>query len=148
MWEVWRLAGGFQEAFCCKPQTVTILKAIFINSEFFRRPGWRHFEFENRIFEVPRGFPRQSRILYRFWINFCTISGGLRTSKIRFSYIGGTNFEDFACCKMRCFFGHVLGGSWGGFLEVFGFRLVDFGGWKRSPNFKPKLKAEKVVPEA
>ena len=46
-------------------------------------------------------------------------------SKIRFSYHRGANFEDFGCCNMRCFFGGVLGGSWRGFLELFGPGLLD-----------------------
>ena len=33
---------------------------------------------------------------------------------------GLTLFEDFERWKIRCYFGAVLGGSWGGFWEGFG----------------------------
>ena len=49
--------------------------------------------------------------------------------------------------KIRCFFGPVLGGSWGRFSELFGRFWVDFGALKRSPILKPKLEAEKVISE-
>ena len=40
-------------------------------------------------------------------------------------------FEDFGHCKMRFFFGAVLGGSWAGFWELFGRFLMNFGGIQR-----------------
>ena len=68
-------------------------------------------------------------------------------SKIRFSYRRGAIFEDVGRCKITCYFGLVLGGSWGRFSELFGRFWVDFGALKRSPILKPKLEAEKVVPK-
>ena len=66
---------------------------------------------------------------------------------MRFSYRRVAFFEDFGRCKIRCYFGPVLGGSWGRFSELFGRFWLDFGALKRSPILKPKLEAEKVVPE-
>ena len=56
-------------------------------------------------------------------------------------------FQDFEHCKMRCCFGCILGGPGGGFWRHLGLDLVDFEGSERSPILKPKLEAEKVVPE-
>ena len=39
---------------------------------------------------------------------------------MRFSYRRVAFFEFFGRCKIRCYFGAVLGGSWGGFWEVLG----------------------------
>ena len=64
---------------------------------------------------------------------------------MRFSYRRVAFFEDFGRCKIRCYFGPVLGGSWGRFSELFGRFWVDFGALKRSPILKPKLEGEKVV---
>ena len=57
-------------------------------------------------------------------------------------------FLIFGVCKISCRFGPVLGGSGGGFSELFGRFWLDFGVSNRSPILKPKLEAEKVVPES
>ena len=64
---------------------------------------------------------------------------------VKNSYGRGVFFEDFGRCKIRCYLGAGLGGSWGRFSELFGRFWVDFGALKRSPILKPKLEAEKVV---
>ena len=64
---------------------------------------------------------------------------------MRFSYGRVAFFEDFGCCKIRQFFGAILGGSGGGFWEGFGRFWLDFEALKRSQILKPKLEAEKVV---
>ena len=64
---------------------------------------------------------------------------------MRFSYRRVAFFEDFGRCKIACYFGPVLGGSWGRFSELFGRFWVDFGALKRSPILKAKLEAEKVI---
>ena len=61
--------------------------------------------------------------------------------------MGGLHFLGFRHCKMRCCFGCVLGGSGGGFWKLLGRFWLDFGAWKRSPIWKPKLEGEKVVSE-
>ena len=66
---------------------------------------------------------------------------------MRFSYRRVAFFEDFGRWKIRCYFGAVLGGSWGRFSELFGPFWLDFGALKRSPILKSKLEGEKVVPE-
>ena len=53
---------------------------------------------------------------------------------MKFSYHRGAISEDFEGCKIRCFFGRVLGGSWGGFLE----------GLKTDQISKPKLEPQKI----
>ena len=65
---------------------------------------------------------------------------------MRFSYRRVAFFEDFERWKIRCYFGAVLGGSWGGFWEGFGPCEVDFRAFKTSQIFGSKLKPEKVVP--
>ena len=69
-------------------------------------------------------------------------------SKMRFSYRRVAFFEDFGRWKIRCYFGAVLGGSWGGFWEGFGRCWVDFRAFKTSQIFESKLKPEKVVSES
>ena len=66
---------------------------------------------------------------------------------MRFSYRRVAFFEDFERWKIRCYFGVVLGGSWGGFWEGFGPCKVDFKAFKTSQIFGSKLKPEKVVLE-
>ena len=56
-------------------------------------------------------------------------------------------FLIFGVCKIRRRSGAVLGGSGGGFSELFGRFWLDFGALKRSPILKPKLEGEKVVPK-
>ena len=53
--------------------------------------------------------------------------------------------EDSGRWKIRCYFGAVLGMSWGGFREGSGACVVDFRAFKRSLIFDPMLKPEKVV---
>ena len=72
---------------------------------------------------------------------------GPGTTKIRFSYGRVAFFEDFGRCKIRPFFGVILGGSGGGFWEGFGRCWVDFRVFKTSQIFESKLKPEKVVLE-
>ena len=64
---------------------------------------------------------------------------------MRFSYRRVAFFEDFGRWKIRCYFGAVLGGSWGRFSELFGRFWLDLGALKRSPILKPKLEGAKVV---
>ena len=64
---------------------------------------------------------------------------------MRFSYGRVAFFEDFGRWKIRCYFGAVLGGSWGGFWEVFGPCWVGFKAFKTSQIFGSKLEPEKVV---
>ena len=64
---------------------------------------------------------------------------------MRFSYRRVAFFEDFGRWKIRCYFGDVLGGSWGEFWEVCGSCWRDFRAFKTSQNFGSKLKPEKVV---
>ena len=64
---------------------------------------------------------------------------------MRFSYGRVAFFEDFGRCKIRPFFGAILGGSGGGFWEGFGRCWVDFRAFKTSQIFESKLKPEKVV---
>ena len=45
---------------------------------------------------------------------------------MRFSYGRVAFLEDFGRCKIRPFFGAILGGSGGGFWEGFGRCWVDF----------------------
>ena len=54
-------------------------------------------------------------------------------------------FEDFGRCKIRPFFGTILGGSGEGFWESFGRCWIDFNAFKTSQIFESKLKPEKVV---
>ena len=64
---------------------------------------------------------------------------------MRFSYRRVAFFEDFERWKIRCYFGAVLGGSWGGFWEGFVACWVDFKVFQTSQFFGSKLKPEKVV---
>ena len=70
------------------------------------------------------GIPRASKmklILKAFWHRFWDdFSEGPGTSKMRFSYGRVAFFEDFGLWKIRCYFGAVLGESWGGLWESFG----------------------------
>ena len=66
---------------------------------------------------------------------------------MRFSYGRVAFFEDFGHWKIRCYFEAVLGGSWGGFSELFGQFWLDVGALKRSPILKPNLEAENFEAE-
>ena len=65
---------------------------------------------------------------------------------MRFSCGRVAFFLIFGVCKIRARFGGVLGGSGGGFSELFGRFWVDFRLSQSSPILNPKLEAEKVVP--
>ena len=60
---------------------------------------------------------------------------------MRFSYGRVAFFEDFEHWNIRCYFGAVLGRSWGGFWAL----LSGFKAFKTSQISKPKLEPEKVV---
>ena len=50
---------------------------------------------------------------------------------MRFSYRRVAFFEDFGRWKIRCYFGAVLGESWGRFSELFGRHVTNFRARKR-----------------
>ena len=61
---------------------------------------------------------------------------------MRFSYGRVAFFEDFGRWKIRCYFGDVLGGSWGEFWE--GFVLLNgFQGFEERSNFEAEVGTRK-----
>ena len=64
-------------------------------------------------------------------------------SKIRFSYRRGAIFDDFGRCKITCYFGLVLGGSWRRFSELFGRFWRDFGPFEKESNFEAEVGSRK-----
>ena len=53
--------------------------------------------------------------------------------------VGVALFLIFGVCKIRCFFGAVLGGSGGGFWRHFGPDLVRFEGSEKESNFEAEV---------
>ena len=96
----------------------------------FGRPSWRRFNIKNRIFW---GSKRVSKIKlifkafwHRFWDDFRRSWNVKNEQKRRRVAL----FLSFGVCNIRCRFGAVLGGSWGGFWKLFGRFWLDFGGFK------------------
>ena len=82
--------------------------------------------------------------MHRFWDDFRG-PGNVKNEQKRGRV---ALFLIFGVCKIRRRSGTVLGGSGGGFSELFGRFSVEFGASKRSQISKPKLEAEKVVPDS
>ena len=130
----WEALGGFLEASKRHLGPKTVRARIFCR---FKKkignlggPSWRRFNIKNRIFW---GSKRVSKIklilkafLHRFWDDFQG-SGNVKNEQKRWRV---ALFLIFGVCNIRCRFGGVLGGSGGGFWELFGRFWVDFGGFQ------------------
>ena len=90
----------------------------------------------------PKRVSKMKVMLKAFWHRFCddfrgpgNVKNEQKRGRVAFFLIFGSRS------------GAVLGGSGGGFSELFGRFWLDFGVFKRRPILKPKLEAEKVVPD-
>ena len=96
----------------------------------FGRPSWRRFNFKNRIFWGSKRVSNIKLILKTFWHRFW--DDFRRSWNVKNEQKRGrvALFLIFRVCNIRRCFGPVLGGSWGGFWELFGRFWLDFGGFK------------------
>ena len=93
-------------------------------------PCWDQKWTKIEVFGVPRACPRPDGFWSRFLIHFGMIFKGLAESKIRVSYGRVAFLLIFRRFEIRFDFASILGGSWGGFWELFGRFWLDFGGFK------------------
>ena len=111
----------------------------------FGRPFWRRFNLKNCIFDGWKRVSNIKLILKAFWHRFWDDFRGLGNVKNEQKRGRVALFLIFGVCNIRRCFGPVLGGSGGGFSELFGRFWLDFGAFKTSPILNPKLEGEKVI---
>ena len=121
---------------------------MFAKNWKFGDPSWGRFLIKKRIFWGSNKESNIKLILKAFWYRFwddCRRSWNVKNEQKRERV---ALFLSFGVCNIRRRFGAVLGGSWGGFWELFGRFWLDFGGFKGGQILSSKLEAEKVVPES